>query len=102
MDESKGRLIVDLWNDFSAIGANSSERVGYPTQKPLKLLERIINMSSNEDDTILDPFCGSGTTLLAAERLNCRWIGIDSNDEAIRITKDRIEREYSDIGIHVC
>ena len=101
-DEHLGRRVNSIWIDVGEINGNSSERTGYPTQKPLKLLERMINTSSNEDDTILDPFCGSGTSLVAAERLNCRWIGIDSNDEAIRITKARIEREYSDIEIHLC
>ena len=68
----------------------SSERVGYPTQKPLRLLERIIRASSNRGDIVLDPFCGSGTTLVAADRLQRKWIGIDQNQEAVDISRKRI------------
>lgn len=75
LDENKGTPIDTMWNDFTFIG--NSERIGYPTQKPLALLERIIKMTTNEGDTVLDPFVGGGTTVAAADRLQRNWIGID-------------------------
>ena len=69
-----------------------SERVGYPTQKPLALVMRIIQASSNEGDVVLDPFCGSGTTLVAANELGRKWIGIDQNPEAISISRERLKQ----------
>ncbi len=89
MPNPKGKVADAVW-DIPIINPMSDERVGYPTQKPLALLERIIKASSNPGDIVLDPFCGSGTTLLAAERLNRRWIGIDRNPEAIEISKKRL------------
>ena len=71
-----------------------SERVRYPTQKPIKLLERIIKASSNEGDLVLDPFCGSGTTLDAAESLGHQWIGIDQNPDAIAIVEERLKARH--------
>lgn len=75
-DESEGERIQSLWDDIPPIGAQAQERLGYPTQKPIALLERIISASSNEGDLVLDPFCGCGTTVHAAQKLNRRWIGI--------------------------
>ena len=75
--ELKGRPIENIWNDIDMINAMASERVGYPTQKPEALLERIIKASSNESDLVLDPFCGCGTTVIVASKLNRRFIGID-------------------------
>ena len=72
------------------IAPMSKERTGYPTQKPLSLLERIIKASSNEGDLVLDPFCGSGTTCAAAEKLNRRWIGIDISEKALEMTNKRL------------
>lgn len=68
----------------------AKERVGYPTQKPILLLEKIIQIATDEGDVVLDPFCGSGTTLVASELLNRKYIGIDFSEDAIKITKDRI------------
>ncbi len=87
-----GKPFDDVW-DIPAIAPTSSERTGYPTQKPLALLERIIRLASDEGDTVLDPFCGSGTTLVAAQHLGRRWIGIDVNPQAIEIASVRMKRE---------
>lgn len=84
-----GKLLDDVW-DIPAIAPTSKERADYPTQKPLALLTRIVQLASNEGDVVLDPFCGSGTTLLAAQRLGRRWIGIDINPQAIEIARARL------------
>jgi len=89
-----GRLANDWWSDIRAIHAHrDKERTGYPTQKPLALLERIIKASSNEGDIVLDPFCGCATALVAAERLKRQWIGIDISPTAARLTVDRMRDE---------
>jgi site-specific DNA-methyltransferase (adenine-specific) len=85
-----GKPLDDVW-DIPAIAPTSDERAGYPTQKPLALLKRIVQLASNEGDVVLDPFCGSGTTLVAAQHLGRKWIGIDANPQAIAIAKLRIE-----------
>ena len=83
------------WEDIKVLGGHTNkERTGYPTQKPLALLERIIKASSNEGDLVLDPFCGSGTTCVASEKLNRRWIGIDLSDLAGKLVKQRILRQF--------
>ncbi|BCX04298.1 MAG: hypothetical protein KatS3mg053_2236 [Candidatus Roseilinea sp.] len=84
-----GKPLDDVW-DIPAIAPTSHERVGYPTQKPLALLRRIIALASNEGDMVLDPFCGSGTTLVAAQALGRRWIGIDANPQAIALARARL------------
>ncbi len=84
-----GKPLDDVW-DMPAIAPTSRERVDYPTQKPLALLTRIVQLASNEEDVVLDPFCGSGTTLVAAQRLGRRWIGIDINPQAIEIARARL------------
>ncbi|UCE14729.1 MAG: site-specific DNA-methyltransferase, partial [Candidatus Heimdallarchaeota archaeon] len=89
-DEYLGRKIGNLWLDIPALASNDKERLGYPTQKPEGLLERIITMSSNEGDLVADFFCGSGTTLSVAEKLNRCWIGVDSSENAIQLTKKRL------------
>lgn len=91
--DEKGRyyadvLPIDSW-DIPAVINVSKERVGYPTQKPKELLERIVNASSNKGDIVLDPFCGCGTTLVAAHELDRNWIGIDINKRAFEVIKDR-------------
>ena len=87
-DEYKGKPIGSLWTDISI--ASGSERTGYPTQKPLALLDRIIKASSNENDMVLDPFCGCATTLVAADRLQREWIGIDISAKAAELVVERI------------
>lgn len=85
----KGKVVGSVW-DISRPPNHSKEWLGYPTQKPEVLLERIIAASSNPGDVVLDPFCGSGTTLAIAKNLGRQWIGIDSYDEAIKIAEKRI------------
>jgi site-specific DNA-methyltransferase (adenine-specific) len=93
-DELKGMPIQNLWDDIPQLGSHDAERLGYPTQKPVALLERIISASSNEGDTVLDPFCGCGTTIHAAEKLNRRWIGIDITHLAIGLIRDRLRDAF--------
>jgi DNA modification methylase len=92
LDERPGRLIGDVWNDIYSFQTRtrSKEYLGYPTQKPEDLLERIIMASSNEGDIVADFFCGSGTTLKVAQRLNRQWIGVDVNPRAIELCKQRL------------
>ncbi len=85
-----GVSIPDTWNDIAPISSQAQERLGYPTQKPLALLERIISASSNPGDVVLDPFCGCGTTVHAAQKMDRRWIGIDVTHLAIGLVKRRL------------
>ena len=94
LDESKGSLVQDHWDDITPINSMAKERLGYPTQKPEALLERIINASSNEGDVVLDPFCGCGTAVAAAERLNRRWVGIDITHLAISLIRHRLHDTF--------
>ena len=89
----KGMTCNDWWQDIASINSMSKERTGYPTQKPLTLLERIIKASSNEGDVVLDPFCGCATTCIASEKLNRKWIGIDISAEAFTLVKNRLNKE---------
>jgi site-specific DNA-methyltransferase (adenine-specific) len=93
-DEFPGVKLQNLWDDVPAIGSQSAERLGYPTQKPVALLERIIQVSSNPGDVVLDPFCGCGTTIDAAEKLGRDWIGIDITQLAITLIKKRLFDTY--------
>lgn len=95
LDEIKGVTLQDLWVDIPPINAKAKERLGYPTQKPEELLERIINSSCNEGDLVLDPFCGCGTAVAVAERLKRRWIGIDITHLAITLIKKRLRDTFS-------
>ncbi len=94
LDESPGAAIQSLWDDVPALSARSSERLGYPTQKPLVLLERIIEASTNKGDVVLDPFCGCGTTVAAAEKLKRSWIGIDIAYLAVALIGQRLHDHY--------
>ncbi len=96
LDESPGVLVSDVWTDLPPIHASSQERLGYPTQKPEALLERILRASSNENDVVLDPFCGCGTTIAAAQKLNRRWIGIDVTHLAIGLIRHRLRDAYGE------
>ena len=93
LDELPGKQIPAIWTDIPRIGNTSKERLGYPTQKPLALLERIIKASSKPDDVILDPFCGCATTCVAAESLQRQWIGIDLSPKAVELVKMRLARD---------
>jgi DNA modification methylase len=90
LDEVGGNVIEDIWTDISPINSMSNERVSYPTQKPEALIERIINVSSNEGDIVADFFCGSGTTLAVAEKLGRKWIGSDLGKFAVHTTRKRL------------
>ena len=90
LDEMPGKILGDTWDDISRIPNTSGERLGYPTQKPEALLERIIMASSNEGDIVLDCFCGSGTTAIVAEKLGRRWITCDLGRFAIQTTRKRL------------
>lgn len=92
-DKPKGTAVPDVWSDLKYLSSASKERCGYPTQKPLTLLERIIKASSNEKDVVLDPFCGCATTCVAAERLGRQWIGVDLSVKAVELVKMRLETD---------
>lgn len=94
LDSGEGVGVQTIWEDLPALGAASAERLGYPTQKPMALLERIIAASTNEGDTVLDAFCGCGTTVAAAEKMNRRWIGIDITYQSIALILRRLEDQY--------
>lgn len=93
LDEMPGVPIQDLWTDILPVQSHSRERTGYPTQKPLALMNRIIEASSNPGDMVLDPFCGCATTLVAADRLQREWAGIDLSPLAIKLVNERIAAE---------
>jgi DNA modification methylase len=90
LDEGKGVPLQTLWDDIPSLEASSGERLGYPTQKPLALLERIITMASDKGELVLDPFCGCATTLVAAQKLGRRWIGIDVSRTACKLMVKRM------------
>ena len=89
------KKLPSVWNDIPSLGQSSprKEKTGYPTQKPLALLERIIEASSDKDDLVIDPFCGCATTCLAAERLKRQWIGIDLAEEAADLVRSRLQKD---------
>lgn len=89
LDEMKGIGVQDTWDDISPINSMAKERLGYPTQKPVALLERIINASSNPGDVVLDPFCGCGTAIVAAQKLGRQWLGIDVTPIATSLIQKR-------------
>jgi site-specific DNA-methyltransferase (adenine-specific) len=101
LEDTPGRLFSNVWSDISPINSQATERLGYPTQKPEVLLERIIQASSNPDDVILDPFCGCGTALHAAQKLNRKWIGIDITHLAIALIELRLKSAFSGITFEV-
>jgi DNA modification methylase len=94
LDEMPGVALGDSWDDIPPINSQAQERLGYPTQKPEALLERIIRASSNECDLVLDPFCGCGTAVAVAERLKRRWIGIDITYLAINLVQRRLRDSF--------
>jgi site-specific DNA-methyltransferase (adenine-specific) len=94
-DESKGQAIGDVWTDIPPINMKARERLGYPTQKPVALLERLVDASSNPGDVVLDPFCGCGTALIAAQKLDRRWLGIDVTHLSIAVMKARLKDSFA-------
>lgn len=97
LDEMEGGVMGCIWTDIPPINSQAQERLGYPTQKPLALLERIIQASSNPGDVVLDPFCGCGTALHAAQKLGRSWIGIDITHLAISLIESRLRKAFPDI-----
>ena len=94
LNETSGRIIDTLWLDINPINSQAAERLGYPTQKPLALLERIVEASSNPGDVVLDPFCGCGTSVAAAQKLGRQWIGIDITHLSIALMKYRLQEMF--------
>jgi hypothetical protein len=101
LDEMPGVPLQDLWNDITPIIAGRQERLGYPTQKPVALLERIVEASSNPGDLVLDPFCGCGTTVHAAQKLARAWIGIDITHLAISLIERRLKDAFPGVAFEV-
>jgi site-specific DNA-methyltransferase (adenine-specific) len=96
LDEMSGIPIGDIWADIAPINSMAQERLGYPTQKPVALLERILTASSKEGDVVLDPFCGCGTTIEAAQKLGRKWVGIDITHLAIGLIKIRLRDAFGE------
>jgi site-specific DNA-methyltransferase (adenine-specific) len=101
LDEMPGHAIGDVWTDIPEINSQAKERLGYPTQKPLALLERIVSASSNPGDIVLDPFCGCGTAVHAAQKLGRRWIGIDITYLAINLIERRMTDAFPGLAVEV-
>ena len=101
LDQNKGVPISDFWDDIDLINSMGNESLGYQTQKPLALLERIIQASSNPGDVVLDPFCGCGTTIAAAQKLGRPWIGIDITHLSIALQKNRLSTAFPDAKYEV-
>jgi site-specific DNA-methyltransferase (adenine-specific) len=99
LDESQGVVVGDVWTDISQVRAGVAERLGYPTQKPVALIERIIAATTRPGDVVLDAFCGCGTTIDAAQKLGRQWIGIDITSLAIAVIKTRMEATYPGVPI---
>ena len=94
LDEQRGRPLSDVWTDIPPLNSQAAERLGYPTQKPLALLERILSLATDPGDVVLDPFCGCGTTVDAAQKLDRQWIGIDITYIAVDLILKRLEHSY--------
>ena len=101
LDQQKGAVLTTVWTDISPVNARANERLGYPTQKPVALLERILSASSNPGDVVLDPFCGCGTTVHAAEKLGRQWIGIDVTHLSISLIEKRLKDAFPGIQFEV-
>ena len=96
LKEAPGAVFQDVWTDIE-LGPTSGERTGYPTQKPLELLERIVSASSNPGDVVLDPFCGCATACVAAEKLGRKWVGIDISEKAVELVNMRLREFMGDL-----
>ncbi len=101
LSETDGGVMGVVWSDISPLNSQAQERLGYPTQKPLALVERIIAASSNEGDVILDPFCGCGTAVHAAQKLSRQWMGIDVTHLAITLIEKRMKDAFAGIAFDV-
>jgi DNA modification methylase len=100
LSRKQGNVVDTIWEDIES-AAYLPEKLGYPTQKPEALLERIIKASSNEGDFVLDPFCGCGTTVAVAERLNRKWVGIDITMLAINLIRRRLPGHFPGLAVFV-
>ena len=100
-DMAAGAPVPDILATVDSIGSNSRDRTGWPTQKPEALLDLIIRVSSDPGDVVLDPFCGSGTTCVVAERLGRRWIGMEQLPQAEGVLRERLEREFDGMSLRV-
>ncbi|TAX71829.1 site-specific DNA-methyltransferase [Rhizobium leguminosarum] len=101
LDEMRGMPLGDVWTDIPPLNSQAKERLGYPTQKPVKLLDRILQASTMPGDTVLDPFCGCGTTIAAAEGIGRNWVGIDVAFHAIKVIEDRIRGQNPSVAYEV-
>jgi site-specific DNA-methyltransferase (adenine-specific) len=101
LDESPGIKVQNLWTDIPAVNSQAAERLGYPTQKPVALLERVVRASSNPGDLVLDPFCGCGTAIHAAQKLDRKWAGIDVTHLAINLVERRLKDAFPGIAFEV-
>ncbi len=101
LDEQKGAVMPSVWDDIPPINSQAAERLGYPTQKPLALLERIIQASSQPGEVVLDPFCGCGTAVHAAQKLGRRWVGIDITHLAISLIEKRLKQAFPDLAFEI-
>ena len=97
LDETPGSPLGSNWTDIAPINSQATERLGYPTQKPLALLERIIAASSNEGDVVLDPFCGCGTAVVAAQKLGRQWCGIDITSLSVTLMRQRLADSFPEV-----
>lgn len=97
LEQQRGRAFADVWTDIAPLNSQAQERLGYPTQKPMALLQRILRLASRENDVVLDPFCGCGTTTEAAERLHRRWVGIDVAVHAIKVIEARLADKFPEL-----
>ena len=100
LDQGRGVPIQSVWDDIGNLQASAKERIGYPTQKPLALLDRIIKASSNEGDMVLDPFCGCATACVAAENLGRQWVGIDLSSKAVELVNMRLQQSMGSLFHH--
>jgi len=101
LDEQEGTPVDDIWTDIAPVQAQAQERLGYPTQKPVALVERIVAASSNPGDVVLDPFCGCGTTIHAAQKLGRQWMGIDVTHLAISLIERRMKDAFPGLAYEV-
>lgn len=101
LNEQEGGVVGTVWTDIPPLNSQAQERLGYPTQKPVALLERILNASSNPGDVVLDPFCGCGTTVHAAEKLNRQWVGIDVTHLAIGLIEKRLKDAFPAVDYRI-
>ena len=101
LDEMPGQPVQDIWDDIPPINSQARERLGWSTQKPTELLERIVEISSNPEDVVLDPFCGCGTALVAAQKLGRKWVGIDITYLSIAVMRARLKDTFSLADVEV-